>query len=126
MGVFWFLHFCHVYIKIIFPIQLNFLSHKRWSRGLHVTEVTGAIVLSAIGPIAVWISGNQYNIFTLPPIICFPSSTQLSIYTMFIPLVIMFTIGVCVIITILWTLIKVRRCSMVTLLYSNYIGTQLL
>ena len=109
MGIFWLLHLCHVYLNILFPIQLNFLNRKTWSRGLHITEVTGAIILSAIGPMAVFISGNEYNLITLPPIVCFPASIYLSIYTMFIPLVVMSTIGVCVIIILFWTLIKVLR-----------------
>ena len=108
MGIFWFLHLSHVYLNILFPIQLNFLNRKTWSRGLHITEVAGAIILSAIGPMTVFISGNKYNITTLPPVVCFPASIYLSIYTMFIPLVLMCTIGVCVIITIFWTLIKVH------------------
>ena len=107
MGISWFLHLFHVYLNILFPIQLNFLNRKTWSRGLHITEVAGAIILSAIGPMAVFISGNKYNIGTLPPIICVPSSTYLTIYTMFIPLVLMSTTGVCIIITMLWALIKV-------------------
>ena len=107
MGISWFLHLSHVYLSISFPIRLNFLKSKKWSRGLHITEVTGAIVLSAMGPMAVFISGNKYNIITLPPIVCFPASIYLSIYTMFIPLVLMLTIGVCIIIIMLWTLIKV-------------------
>ena len=107
MGIFWFLHLSHVYLSIKFPIQLNFLKRKKWSRGLHITEVTGAVILSAIGPMVVFISGNEYNIATIPPIMCFPASTHLSIYTMSMPLVMMFTIGVCIIIIMLWTLIKV-------------------
>ena len=107
MSAFWFLHLCHVYLKILFPIQLKFLDRPSWSRRLHITEVTGAIIVSAIGPSAVWISSSEYNLITMPPIMCFPVSTQLTIYTTFIPLVVLSTIGVCVIITILWTLIKV-------------------
>ena len=106
MGVFWLLHISHVYLNILFPIRLNFLNHRTWSRGLHATEVTMAFILSAIGPITVLISGNEYNVIILPPIMCFPS-TRLSIYTLFIPLVLMATIGVCLIIIIFWALIKV-------------------
>ena len=108
MSIFWFLHLSHVYLNILFPIQLKFLKRKEWSRGLHITEVTGAIILSAIGPMVVFITGNEYNITTLPPMICFPASIYLSIYTLFIPLVMMSTIAVCVIIVVLWTLIKVH------------------
>ena len=111
MGIFWFLHLSHIYLNILFPIQLNFLKRKKWSRGLHITEVTGAIIISAIGPMTVFITGSKYNISTLPPIVCFPTSIYLSIYTMFIPLVMMSTIGVCVIITLFWTLIKVAISS---------------
>lgn len=114
MGIFWFLHLCHIYMSILFPLKLNFLKCKTWSRGLHVTEVTGAIMLSAIGPMVVLISNNKYNITSLPPLICFPASIHLSIYTIFIPLVIMFTTGVCITITILWTLIKVGSYTVVT------------
>ena len=106
MGIFWFLHISHVYLNILLPIQLNFLNRKTWSRGLHATEVTVALILSAIGPMAVLISETEYNINTLPPIMCFPS-THLSVYTLFVPLVLIATVGVCLIIMILWALIKV-------------------
>ena len=85
---------------------MKFLSGRTWSRGLHATEVTVALILSAIGPMAVFISETEYNMITLPPIMCFPS-THLSVYTLFIPLVVIATVGVCLIIMILWALIKV-------------------
>ena len=118
IGIFWFLHLFHVYLNILFPIQLNVLNRKTWSRGLHVAEVTGTIIVGAIGPMAIFISGDKYNTPTFPPISCFPESIHHNIYSVFIPLVLMFTIGVCIIVTMLWTLIRVRRIYSCMFIYT--------
>ena len=117
MGISWFLHLCHVYLSISLPVELNFLNCKTWSRGLHVIEVMGTAMLSAIGPMAILISGSGYNISTFPPTICFPASIHLNIYMVVIPLVIMLAIRVCIIITIFWMLIKVGSLFHVWILH---------
>jgi len=65
--------------------------------------------LSALGPGVVWFSNNEYNVFTLPPLLCLPATTSLIFYTICLPLVILLTIGINLIAVVLWTLLQVNN-----------------
>ena len=82
---------------------------KRKVKILHFSEVLVSVFLSALGPGVIWFSNNEYNIFSLPPLLCLPATNSLIFYTMCLPLVILLTIGVNLIAMVLWTLLQVNK-----------------
>ena len=109
MAFFWLLHVFHIYFNLQFPLKSLIFKDKKKVKILHFSEISISIFLSALGPGVVWFSNNEYNVFTLPPLLCVPATTSLIFYTLCLPLIILLTIGVNLIAIVLWTLLQVNN-----------------
>jgi len=108
----WLLHLIHLYLKIGFPIWARKLAARKTKIILHVTEITGAIILSGLAPV-IFLSVSEYKFGRFPPVLCFPSRT-VGFYTICVPLCIMIGCGMILTITTFWTLHKVTVQYFVT------------
>ncbi|XP_065890388.1 uncharacterized protein [Dysidea avara] len=102
LHILWLLHLTHLYLKISFPIWARKLAMKKTKVLLHVTEITGAIILSGLAPV-VFLSVSEYKFGRFPPVLCFPSRA-VGFYTICVPLCIMIGCGMILTITTFWTL----------------------
>lgn len=101
----WLLHLIHLYLKICFPIWARKLAMKTTKILLHVTEITGAIILSGLAPVAFLLT-SKYQFGRFPPVLCFPSRA-VGFYTICVPLCIIIACGMILAITTFWILHKV-------------------
>ena len=76
---------------------------------LHVTEITGAIILSGLAPVA-FLSISEYKFGRFPPVLCF-SSRAVGFYTICVPLCVIIACGMILAITTFWILHKVSKCT---------------
>ena len=113
MTMFWIFHLFHIFLKIVFPIKSRFLASRKWSRGLHVSEVLISLFVSALGPAIIRLAGIPYGMAFFPPFLCLPTDSVFLFYVMCVPLMIVMTLGLNMIATMIWTLLKV--CT-----YLNY------
>jgi len=72
---------------------------------LHVTEITGATVLSGLAPI-INLSVSEYKFSRFPPVIC-SSSKKVGFYTFTVPLCITVASGMILALITFWILHKV-------------------
>ena len=105
--ILWFLHVLHLYLNVLFPLKFLILKEKKWKKRIHITEVIASIVFASLGPAAIWLSNTNYNTFIRPPLLCFPASKPMLIYTICFPILIVLILGVNLIAAIMWALLKV-------------------
>ena len=113
IGILWFQHSCHLFMKIMFPIWSKKHDDKEKSVVLHVLELSGAIFISIIAPVTYSVQ-SEYIVSRFPPIFCAPSRIFL-FYTLCLPLCMICGGGSVLLIIVLWTLVKV---SIIYYLYS--------
>lgn len=106
---FWFLHVLHLFLNVLFPLKFSLLKDKRWEKRLHIIEVIASIGFASLGPAVVWLSNNDYNTFTRPPLLCIPTPNSMLLYTLCLPILFLLIIGVNLIATIVWALLKVSH-----------------
>ena len=104
---FWFLHVLHLYLNVLFPLKFSLLKDKRWEKRIHIIEVIASIGFASLGPAVVWLSNNDYNTFTRPPLLCIPTPNSVLLYTLCLPILFLLIIGVNLMATIVWALLKV-------------------
>jgi len=119
MVFFWFLHVFHIYFNVQFPLKSLILKDKKKVKILHFSEISVCIFLSALGPGVVWLSNNEYNVVSLPPLLCLPATNSLIFYTICVPIIFLLTIGVNLIAMILWTLLQVNNRFVCMMLHWN-------
>ena len=105
LGILWFQHTCHLFMKIMFPIWSKKHDDKEKSVVLHVVELFGAILFSILAPV-IYSAKSEYVVTRFPPIFCVSSRTVLY-YTLCIPLCLICGAGSILLIIVLWTLVKV-------------------
>lgn len=113
MTMFWIFHLIHIFLKVVFPVKSLFLTTRRWKRGLHITEVLASLLLSALGPAIVHLSGIQYGFAFFPPLLCLPASNVFLFYAMAVPSILVMTLGLNVIAVIIWTLFRVSYTNII-------------
>ena len=119
---FWFLHVFHLYLNVLFPLKFLLLKDKRWEKRLHLTELIASIGFASLGPATVWLSNNDYNMFSNPPLLCLPATNSMLLYTLCLPMLLLLIIGVNLIATVVWALLKVTLCARTQYLYI-YVAT---
>ena len=114
LAVFWLLHLIHLFIRVAFPVWSRKLDRKRTKNILHVVEVAVALFLCIVAP-TFTIIFSKYQVVQFPPNICFPSTKEVSFYTVCLPLCITTGIGTILVIITFWILNKVSNMESVCL-----------
>ena len=105
---------------MLFPLKFSLLKDKRWEKRLHIAELTASIGFASLGPAIIWISNNDYNVFTRPPLLCLPDSNSMLLYTLCVPMLVLLIIGVNLIATIVWALLKVCNLMYIVMYINTY------
>lgn len=124
MTMFWLFHLFHIFLKVVFPVKSRFLMTGRWKRGSHIVEVLISFFISALGPAIVWLTGIKYAFAFFPPLLCLPTSGVFLFYAMCVPLILILTLGLNMIVTIVWTLFKVSSYALIIYQYNEWFSTR--
>ena len=66
---FWFLYTLHLFLRVANPIRMVKLEQSKYSRMIHITEVTIAVLLGTV-PYIFFAIYSKFHIATFPPLYC--------------------------------------------------------
>ena len=66
---FWFLYTLHLFLRVANPIRMIKLEQLKYSKMIHVIEVTTAVLLGTV-PYIIFATNSKFHITTFPPLYC--------------------------------------------------------
>ena len=103
---FWILHLFHLLYSLVFPLKSQHLMRsKQLKRSVHLIEVL-IVLICGLLPSAIIIGTSGYHYIGFPPI-CTNEIPEVLFYTLIFPVSIEATVGLCMLLILLWIIRKV-------------------
>ena len=130
LSYWWFFHTVSFFWKVWFPIHARQLKIRGHIKYIHMAVVMITLIFSTI-PIGVAFGTGGYVIYTLIPGLssCIARNPDAYFYSFVFPLCILYTIGMTLIVLILWRILRMRlhlsgqvwvhKVSMIVYYYGN-------
>ena len=114
---FWFLYTLHLFLRVTNPIRMIKLEQLKYSRMIHIIEVTIAVLLGTV-PYICFAINSKFRITTFPPLYC-GTHPVYNFYGTILPTIL---VSCASLIMMLFVLYKIHIVSHVSPHDNNYYG----